>query len=129
VIHLDTSLLVDALTGQKRSASALRATIAAGERILLSAIVLYEWLRGPRLEPELALQAALFPPASTIAFGPEEARCAADLYPRIARARGRDLDLAVAACALTHDALLWTLNAADFTGIPGLGLYEPGRPA
>ena len=125
MIHLDTSLLVDALTGQKRSARALRAAIAGGERVLLSTIVLYEWLRGPRLEPEIAMQAALFPPASAIAFGPEEARCAADLSRRIARARGRDLDLAVAACALIHDARLWTLNVADFTDLPNLKLYEP----
>ena len=125
MIHLDTSVLVDALTGQKRSARALRAAFAGGERILLSTIVLYEWLRGPRLEPEIAMQAAVFPPASAIGFGPEEARCAADLYRRIARARGRDLDLAVAACALIHDAQLWTLNAADFADIPNLKLYEP----
>ena len=126
MIHLDTSVLVDALTGPQRSAVALRAAIAGGERVLLSAIVLYEWLRGPRIEPELAMQAALFPSASAIAFGPVEARCAADLYRRIARARGRDLDLAVAACALIHDAQLWTLNGADFADLPGLKLYEPG---
>ena len=125
MIHLDTSVLVDALTGQKRSAGALRATFAGGERVLLSTLVLYEWLRGPRLEPEIAMQAALFPPASAIVSGPEEARCAADLYRRVARARGRDLDLAVAACALIHDARLWTLNVADFTAIPNLKLYEP----
>jgi len=125
VIHLDTSVLVDALTGQQRSAGALRAAIAGGERVLLSAIVLYEWLRGPRIEPELAMQAALFPSASTIAFGPEEARRAADLYRRIARGRGRDLDLAVAACALVHEARLWTLNRADFADVPNLELYEP----
>jgi predicted nucleic acid-binding protein len=125
VIHLDTSVLVDALTGQKRSAGAFRAAIAGGERVLLTTIVLYEWLRGPRLEPELAMQAALFPPASVIAFGPEEARCAADLYRGVSRARDRDLDLAVAACALTHDARLWTLNVADFTDLPNLKLYAP----
>ena len=72
------------------------------------------------------MQAALFPPASALAFGPEEARRAADLYRRIARARGRDLDLAVAACALVHNARLWTLNSVDFADIPDLELYEPG---
>jgi len=52
--------------------------------VRLSTIVLCESLRGPPLEPEIAMQAALFPPASAIAFGPEETRCAADLYHRIA---------------------------------------------
>jgi predicted nucleic acid-binding protein len=125
VIHLDTSVLVDALTGPKRSAGALRAAIETGERVLLSALVLYEWLRGPRLEQEVALQEALVPRASAIPFGPEEAWRAADLYRRVSRGRGRDMDLAVAACALTHDAALWTLNVADFTDIPNLRLYQP----
>ena len=129
MIHLDTSVLVDALTGQKRSAPALRAAFAGGERVLLSAIVLYEWLRGPRIEPEIAMQAALFPPASIVAFGLEEARRAAGLYRSVVRGRGRDLDVAVAACALTHGAELWTLNPADFTDLPNLKLYDPARGA
>jgi len=44
---LDTSLLIDALTGPKRSAAALRRAIQEAERILLPTLVLYEWLRGP----------------------------------------------------------------------------------
>ena len=61
VIHLDTSALVDALTGARRSAPDLRAFIERGERIQLSAIVLYEWLRGPRQPGELNDQELLFP--------------------------------------------------------------------
>ena len=53
VIHLDTSLLVDALSGSRRSARALRKTIERGERVTLSALVLYEWRRGPRVPEEL----------------------------------------------------------------------------
>ena len=49
MIVLDTSVLVDALTGPRRSAPALRRAIESGERLLLSSLVLYEWLRGPRL--------------------------------------------------------------------------------
>ncbi len=49
MILLDTSVLIDGLSGPRRSAPALRAAIEDGERILLSALVLYEWLRGPRL--------------------------------------------------------------------------------
>ena len=56
MIHLDTSLLVDALTGPRRSAPALRRVIERGERVAVSALVLYEWLRGPRLPGELAFQ-------------------------------------------------------------------------
>ena len=42
MIHLDTSVLIDALTGAKRSASALRDAIGQGERIAVSALVLYD---------------------------------------------------------------------------------------
>ena len=123
MIHLDTSLLVDALTGPRRSAAALRAAIESGERIVASTIVLYEWLRGPRRTAELAVQEALFPLDAAVAFGPEEARRAADIYRRLPRARGREVDVAIAACAIAHDAQLWTLNVADFRDVPGLALY------
>ena len=41
------------------------------------------------------------------------------------RRRGRELDIAIAACALTQDASLWTLNHDDFHDIPGLHLHLP----
>jgi predicted nucleic acid-binding protein len=122
VIHLDTSVLIDALTGPRRSASQLRQRIDDRERILVSTLVLYEWLRGPRLREELEAQEALFPSALAIPFGPQEAAVAADLYRTLRRPRGRELDLAVAACALTRGAALWTLNPEDFRDIPDLRL-------
>jgi predicted nucleic acid-binding protein len=122
VIHLDTSTLIDALTGPKRSAARLRAWIDRGERILLSTLVLYEWLRGPRLSEEIEAQEALFPRASAMPFGAREAELAATLYRTVRRPRGRELDLAVAACALSHGAALWTLNPEDFRDIPDLRL-------
>ena len=125
MIHLDTSLLVDALTGPRRRAAALRRAIEEGERIELSAIVLYEWRRGPRLPEELRAQESLFPGAEAAPFGPLEAGKAAELHRRLRPGRGREIDLAIAACALTRDAQLWTLNPRDFADVPGLGLY-PG---
>jgi predicted nucleic acid-binding protein len=124
VIHLDTSALVDALTGPRRSASGLRRLVERGERIQLSTIVLYEWLRGPRLAGELHDQELLFPRDAAVAFGPAEAARAARLYRQIARPRGREIDLAIAACAIEHDAALWTLNREDFADIPGLALAD-----
>jgi predicted nucleic acid-binding protein len=123
MILLDTSVLIDALTGPKRSAGALRAAIGQGERIVLATLVLYEWLRGPRRAEELAAQEALFPRASAIPFGPAEVHRAAELYRRVRGARGREIDLAIAACALCHNAYLWTLNVDDFRDVPGLHLY------
>jgi predicted nucleic acid-binding protein len=125
VIHLDTSLLVDALTGPRRSAGALRKAIERGERITLSTLVLYEWRRGPRLPAELAAQEALFPVDTAVAFGIEEAALAAELSRVVRRPRGREIDLAIAACALAHGARFWTLNPGDFTDVPDLALFAP----
>jgi predicted nucleic acid-binding protein len=126
LIVLDTSVLIDALSGPRRSAPVLRGAIQAGERILLPSLVLYEWLRGPRLPEELAAQEALFPSALALAFGPAEAARAAQLYVSLARSRGREIDLAIAACALTLGARLWTLYPRDFKDLPGLQLYPVG---
>jgi predicted nucleic acid-binding protein len=123
LIHLDTSVLVDALTGPRRSSGRLRGAFEQGERILVSAVVLYEWLRGPRRKEELAAQEGLFPAAAAVGFGPEEAVIAADLYQSVERARGREVDLAIAACALAHGAAFWTLNPRDFRDVPRLRLY------
>jgi predicted nucleic acid-binding protein len=123
VIHLDTSTLVDALTGTRRSAAALRRAIEQGERLQMSTIVLYEWLRGPRRTAEIDDQEALFPRETAVPFDSESAAIAARLYSKVPRARGREIDLAIAACALAHGAALWTLNRSDFADIPDLKLY------
>ena len=125
MIHLDTSILVDALTGPRRSSPALRAAIASGERVTLGTLVLYEWRRGPRHEAELHAQEQLFPREQTVPFGPEESGIAGTLYGSLKRPRGREIDLAIAACAIASGASLWTLNPEDFRDVPGLTLYEP----
>jgi predicted nucleic acid-binding protein len=127
MILLDTSALIDCLSGPKRSAPALRYAIERSERVLLATLVLYEWLRGPRLPEELAAQEALFPRESAVGFGPDEAATAARLYQTLRSPRGREVDLAIAACALNWDARLWTLNVDDFKDIPGLGVARPER--
>ena len=57
-------------------------------------------------------------------FGPEEAATAAELYRGLRRARGRDMDIAIAACAINHGARLWTLNPDDFRELTGVELYS-----
>ena len=121
-VHLDTSALVGALTDPHDSVDRLYALIEEGHRLRLSSIVLYEWLRGPRTVGELRRQEALFPREQAIPFDTEAAARAAALYERLPRPRGRDLDLAIAACALVDDATLWTLNPKDFSDVPGLRL-------
>lgn len=124
-VHLDTSVLVDALTGPRRSLALLERTVAAGHVTTSATLALYEWLRGPRTSEELDDQEALLPATDMRGFGPAEAATAARLYRSIKRPRGRELDVAIAACAIEHGARLWTLNREDFRDLPGLNLYYP----
>jgi predicted nucleic acid-binding protein len=94
----------------------------SGERLAISSPVLYEWLRGPRSVQELELQEELFPSEAATAFGPREAALSAKLYRSLPRPRGREIDIAIAACAIVREAELWSLNHADFRDIPGLRL-------
>ena len=124
MIHLDTSILIAALTGPRRSLPDLRRIVADGIRVGVSSLVLYEWRRGPRVEMELAIEAALLGSDAVVDFAETEARLAADLYRKVKRARGRQLDIAIAACAVSRSAHLWTLNPRDFDDIPGLELHR-----
>ncbi len=121
---LDTSVLIEALGAGGSMRGELRDAIARRERLLVPALVLYEWLRGPRVEPELLAQESLFPSEAALPFGADEAALAAELYGAVRRPRGREIDLAIAACAIVRDASLWTLNVDDFSDVPGLRLYE-----
>ena len=122
IVHLDTSALVDALAGRRLSLPRLREFVKEGHRLRLSAPVLYEWLRGPRTVGELQDQEALLPRRAAVPFDPEAAATAADLCTELDRARSREMDLAIAACAIANDAALWTLDEEDFRDIPGLEL-------
>ena len=120
MIHVDTSALIAALTGERRAAPVLRGFIRDGIRLGVSTLVLYEWWRGPRTDEELADQEALFPSRTALAFGLAEATLAAALSRRVKRPHGREIDLAIAACALVENAALWTLNPQDYHDIPRL---------
>jgi predicted nucleic acid-binding protein len=122
---LDTSALVGSLTGEGGSYPLLERVFASEARVAVSALVLFEWKRGPRKEAELAAQEDLFPSAQALPFGPAEAEIAAAIYRRLKRSRGREIDIAIAATAIAHGARLWTLNPKDFADIPGLKLARP----
>lgn len=121
-VHLDTSALIHACSGRRSGLSTIAELVQARARLEISALVWYEWRRGPRTADDLELQGRLLPTAEIRPFGPAEAEIAARLYAEVRRPRGRDIDLAIAASALAQGAHLWTLNRADFEDIPGLRL-------
>lgn len=125
MIVVDTSALIRSLTGRKPSAPQLRAYIEAGERLVLPALVLYEWFRGPRSTADLAAQDAIFPTNHALGFGAAEADSASRLYKEMPNPRGREIDIAIAAHAIVRNAQLWTHSIEDFEDVPGLVLAEP----
>src|SRR5207244_2705564 len=115
-------------TGRRLAAPTLRDVVADGTRIRMSAITLFEWLRGPRQTEELQHQENVLPSSSVLVFGPAEAARAAVIYRQVSGARGREADIAIAATAIIDNAPLWTLNPDDFDDIPDLRLFTPPRP-
>jgi predicted nucleic acid-binding protein len=99
--------------------------VRRGEALVIPVLVLYEWLRGPRTAQEIEDEQKLLGIERTLVFDAEDAALSARLYRSVRRARGREIDLAIAACAINREAPLWTLNRADFADIPGLQLYQP----
>ena len=124
LIHLDTSLLVDAFSGARQSMPALREATFEANVTTFSTLVMYEWLRGARTDDEVLAVKRFFAIGAPVHFGVEEAQRAALLFRQVKRARPRQVDLAIAACAIEARASLWTLNRADFRDIPGLTLYD-----
>ena len=125
MILLDTSALIDGLTRDRPLLAALTRMLEQGERLSVSTLVLYEWLRGPRLPQELAVQEIMFPSEAALPFEAVDAHISAELYRTVSGARSREIDIAIAACAIRREAELWTVNRADFADIPRLRLARP----
>lgn len=122
MIILDTSVLIEGLGAGGSMRDELRSAIGRGERLAVPTLVLYEWLRGSRIPEELEAQEAILPRGQALDFGPDEAAIAARLYREVPRARGREIDLAIAANAIAWRSPLWTLNTTDFRDVPELKL-------
>jgi predicted nucleic acid-binding protein len=123
MIHLDTSALVASLCGTRSAAPVLRGFIADGIRLGISTLVLYEWLRGPRVAQELAAQELLFRGRMRwVSASPGGAR-RGSLSPPF-HAPGPVPSTSIAACAISNGAAFWTTNPRDFADIPGLTLAD-----
>lgn len=124
MLFLDTSALVASLSEAATHWDIYETLVRRREKCMISTLTLYEWQRGPRTPAEMELRRILLPDEAAAPFGWREAALSAVYYRTLPRARARVMDFAIAACAVSYDAPLWTLNRADFRDIPGLRLVE-----
>jgi predicted nucleic acid-binding protein len=124
--HLDTDFLIVALTTAGPPRTRLRAILELGAELEMSALVWYEFERGPRTPEQLAIGRDLVQEGGILAFDEQRARDAARLFRRLTGTKRRSVDLAIAACALERGATLLTCNARDYEGIEGLVIAGGG---
>lgn len=133
MILVDTDWVIDALNGKRSALLTLREL--APEGLALSVVSYGELYQGATYgrEPVSALEALhdfvagkdLLPVTASIAarFGILRGH-----LPRHLRQQIGDMDLLIAATALTHDLTLLTRNRRDFQHVPGLRLYLSSEP-
>ncbi len=119
-VHLDTDFLVKAAATPGQERQALIRLLEQEAPVKMSAIAWYEFCRGPRTPEQLAVAAFLIDEEDIITFDAAAAIQAADTFRRLESPRRRANDIAIGTIAARASAELWTLNALDFQGVPGL---------
>lgn len=128
-VIVDTDVLIDAINGRSSAVQALRDL--AGQHIAISIVTVAEIFDGAfhTNNPQLHLEhARAFLSPSTI-IGVNER--VAENFGRIRvglRRQGNlipDMDLLIAATALSYDFMLVSRNTRHFARIPGLNLQHP----
>ena len=127
---VDSDWIVDALHGLPAALQTLTDLAPQGLAVsLISYGELYEGAYYAR-QPEVALaglarflQGYTLLPLTTAIM--ERFAIVRGQLPRPVRQQVGDMDLLIAATALTHELTLVTRNLRDFTLIPGLTLYQP----
>ena len=120
MIHLDASFLIRALAEGTPQDRRLRAWLAAGEALGMSAVAWAEFLCGPVEAADLELVDRVVP--DRVAFGEAEAALAARLFNESGRRRGSLGDSMIAASAIRAGAPLATENTKDFRWFVSAGL-------
>lgn len=127
---IDTDWIIDVLHGQKEATQTVASLSSEGVSIsLISYGERYEGAYYDRDRPTALAELAgfvrgkvLLPPTAPIMerFGIARGGLSRQLRRQIG-----DMDLLIAATALTHDLTLLTRNLRDFEHVPDLKLYRP----
>lgn len=120
LVHLDNDFLVRALSGRRSEKHRLRELSDSTEQLQMSAVAWYEFLRGPRTPEQVAVARALFGENGILPFSEAFAERAAEVFRSLGSPRRRTTDIAIGVTAAEVNAKLFTCNAQDFAGIPGL---------
>lgn len=123
--HLDTDFLVHAVSSAGKERRALLELADSEDDVEISAVAWYEFARGPRTPEQLAVARSFFGEHGVVPLSEDIAIEAAEIFRRLGSPRKRAADIAIAATAIACRAPLWTQNARDFAGIPGLEIRKP----
>ena len=119
--HLDTDFLVLATSHRRGDEHDHLLTLLRSKAFVeVSAIVWYEFVRGPRSLEVLAVARSLFGDNGVLPFDEAIAERAGNLFRSSVATRRRAADLAIAAHAISRRATLLTNNPRDYAGIEGL---------
>ena len=127
MVHLDTNVLIglaDPFSPHRQLAGRI---VRSGESLAVSAVVWYEFCKGPLDARGLALIRSMLA-IDPVPFGVLEAEDAARLFNQAGRARRLTMDVMIAACAIRSGAAVATANLDDFKRFQpfGLTLFEAG---
>ena len=119
-VHLDTDFLVFAVSRQGPERQRLVELAESEAEIQISSVAWYEFSRGPRTPEQLAVARSFFFEDGVVPFSEELAALSGEIFRQLGSPRRRAADIAIGVTAASMEALLFTRNARDFAGIPGL---------
>lgn len=122
--HLDTDFLVHGLAGTGPERRKLVEVLESPEEVEISAIVWYEYSRGPRTVEQLAVARTIFSQDGIVPFTAPIAVATAEMFRKLGSPRRRAADIAIGITAVMRGATLITRNVRDFAGIDGLKVED-----
>ena len=106
--HVDTDFLIFAIAVRGPERRRLAKLLASESPVEASAIVWFEFARGPRTPEQLAVAREMLAEDGIIPFSEQLAEAAADQFRRLGSPRKRAADIAIGVVARSRGAVLLT---------------------